>query len=983
MSGRLPFGTIYQEIPLLNNKGDIITYDDVTSTTFILPLGANGNVLTANNTLDAGINWTVPAGGITLINKGDLLSHDGTTENILSVDPNNEYILRVDPMATDGIKWDSVNTILPSKSKGDLITNDGITSVALSVGVNGQILVADSTATEGVKWDDVKDNTLLTTKGDVLTHDATSSVRLGVGSNGQILVADSTDVNGIIWVDNVSVPLTTKGDVLSNDGSMNERLGVGTDGQFLTADSSETTGLKWTTSSSSPILTTKGDLLGYDTDTVRIPVGSNGQILVADSSTAEGVDWEDIKDNTVLTTKGDVMTSNGTNALRLAIGTDTQLLVADSSTSEGLSWKDVADVIGSSNITWREPVIDKLTTPPGGPSIGDRYVVLPVGTGLWTGQDNDVAEWNGVTWDFNTPSEGWALWDETADELCVYTGAAWVKLGFTIDHFNLQNIGINTHVQIDSHISDTSNPHSVTLNQVTVATTKGDLLAYTGATSTRLPVGTNDQILIADSAQADGIKWGGTLSTLGATIKSDIITGNGASTIIFSGSPANGQILSALSTETSGLLWINNTNLTLTTKGDLLSRSAGAEVRLGVGTNGQVLVANSAITEGINWSDVKDNTVLTTKGDVMTSNGTNALRLGVGTNGQVLVANSATTEGINWSDVKDNTVLTTKGDIMTDNGTSSVRLGVGNRRQILVADDNATNGIEWDYDSWQQPILNQQTTPPGGPATDDRYIVTSVATGAWTGQEDDIAEWNGTSWDFTTPLEGWSTYDGAANEFYVFNGVAWVALGTTVTMDQVTVATTKGDLIGYTGGTSARLGIGTNGQVLTAASGESTGLIWAASGGGSGATTWSFFHSTAAGTGGGMTTTLAWTTRPLNLADTSNAAGITLSANQITIASAGKYRFEMFQSFGSIDETQIRLRNITSGTTIQGSTASNKLSSPTHLASCCLATVAASDVLELQYYTESDDSSDSLGYSNPVAAAEINIFATINITEAS
>ena len=41
------------------------------------------------------------------------------------------------------------------------------------------------------------------------------------------------------------------------------------------------------------------------------------------------------------------------------------------------------------------------------------------------------------------------------------------------------------------------------------------------------------------------------------------------------------------------------------------------------------------------------------------------------------------------------------------------------------------------------------------------------------------------------------------------------------------VLTTKGDILSRTSSALARLGVGANGTVLTAASGETTGLIWA------------------------------------------------------------------------------------------------------------------------------------------------------------
>jgi len=48
-------------------------------------------------------------------------------------------------------------------------------------------------------------------------------------------------------------------------------------------------------------------------------------------------------------------------------------------------------------------------------------------------------------------------------------------------------------------------------------TTKGDLIGYSGTTTNRVAVGSNNAVLVADSAQTDGIKWAATLSGLTLT----------------------------------------------------------------------------------------------------------------------------------------------------------------------------------------------------------------------------------------------------------------------------------------------------------------------------------------------------------------------------------------------------------------------------------------------------------------------------------
>jgi hypothetical protein len=110
-----------------------------------------------------------------------------------------------------------------------------------------------------------------------------------------------------------------------------------------------------------------------------------------------------------------------------------------------------------------------------------------------------------------TTNYGWTTPDNTA---LVKDGASAIRtLGSSID--------TTLKAQIDAQIPDS------------LLTTKGDLIAATGAsTPARLAVGSNDQVLIADSTAATGIKWGtpssggmtslatGTLSSTSATISS-------------------------------------------------------------------------------------------------------------------------------------------------------------------------------------------------------------------------------------------------------------------------------------------------------------------------------------------------------------------------------------------------------------------------------------------------------------------------------
>lgn len=72
-----------------------------------------------------------------------------------------------------------------------------------------------------------------------------------------------------------------------------------------------------------------------------------------------------------------------------------------------------------------------------------------------------------------------------------------------------------------------------------------------------------------------------------------------------------------------------------------------------------------------------------------------------------------------------------------------------------------------------------------------------------------------------SPQEGMISYLKDTNATQYYSGSAWVSIG-----GGSSPLTTKGDLYTYST-TDARLGVGTNGQILTADSAEATGIKWA------------------------------------------------------------------------------------------------------------------------------------------------------------
>jgi len=82
-------------------------------------------------------------------------------------------------------------------------------------------------------------------------------------------------------------------------------------------------------------------------------------------------------------------------------------------------------VIGSTTVDLGV-VISKTNTPPGSPVIGDRYLVGTSPTGVWVGNSNKIATWNGASYTYVTPVNNNTVFITATLTTLRFNGTSWV-----------------------------------------------------------------------------------------------------------------------------------------------------------------------------------------------------------------------------------------------------------------------------------------------------------------------------------------------------------------------------------------------------------------------------------------------------------------------------------------------------------------------------------------------------------------------------
>jgi hypothetical protein len=217
--------------------------------------------------------------------------------------------------------------------------------------------------------------------------------------------------------------------------------------------------------------------------------------------------------------------------------------------------------------------------------------------------------------------------------------------------------------------------------------------------------------------------------------------------------------------------------------------------------------------------------------------------------------------------------------------------------------------------------------------------------------------------------EGMLCYIDADNNIYKYTGSAWVNIDTTGGGSPLT---TKGDLYTYST-TDARLGVGTDGQVLTADSTTATGLKWAAAASGSTFAGCLLTKSANQTISNATNTALTFDSERL---DSDGYHSTTTNTSRITIPSgkAGKYYISC-RSLGSTSASGYRIHYVyKNGSSVDGFSAAASNVDNNSYNSTTILDLAVGDYIEFYYRQNSGGSVTIYGDNAETAGTQFSAY---------
>ena len=314
------------------------------------------------------------------------------------------------------------------------------------------------------------------------------------------------------------------------------------------------------------------------------------------------------------------------------------------------------------NFEWQPSALSRSVTPPGSPSTGDRYLIdlsLGTPTGAWTGRGDDIAEWNGSSWVFTTPTLGAYIGiDDESDGLYLYGGASWDKKYFEATTASTGLVKVGFDIRLDASAAGAGLGFSSGVLSVNVDDSTIEIAT--------------DTIRVKDS--------GITAAKIAAAVAGDGIAG-GAGTAL------------SVDHDGEGLTFVAN-QLALELDGSTLSKSAsGIKVAAGGITNTEVN-ASAAIA--------LSKLAALTASRALVSDGSGIISVATTTATEIGYVNGVTSAIQTQLNGKANTALS---------NLASVAINTTLVSDTNNTDDLGTDSIEW-KDAWVHRIVHNDSSNP-------------------------------------------------------------------------------------------------------------------------------------------------------------------------------------------------------------------------------------------------------------------------------
>ena len=228
--------------------------------------------------------------------------------------------------------------------------------------------------------------------------------------------------------------------------------------------------------------------------------------------------------------------------------------VGSPTASADAATKSYVDNIVSHGLTFHEAVLDKDTlSPPSSPSTGDRYWIGGTGSGDWSGHDYEIAQYNGSGWDYEAVTDGDTAFVTDENKFYYYDGdAGTLKLLATAmgPHASTHYAGGSDQIDV-KYLADSTN---ILLGTDHVKDSHIDWGTGTGQVSTDdMPEGSTNKYATASSVSAAGAVMKSSF-----TAKGQIFVGTGSGAFTAFGVGSDGQVLQADSSQTAGVKWADS-----------------------------------------------------------------------------------------------------------------------------------------------------------------------------------------------------------------------------------------------------------------------------------------------------------------------------------------------------------------------------------------------------------------------------------------